>query len=922
MPSHDSDNPGNDIYVAEDLVPAPTWAIDSTFTDVGGTDTIVYSDPYANGVYIYLAAGDGTNAPWRAESFRRVPNGSGGLSEVFLYINGQVENAIGGVAGDSITGNSIANVLQGDADDVAGGNDNLTGLIGNDTLIGMGGSDVLWGNANFNDFGINDDDLLIGDSDPYAQQSVNIASGDDTLYGNAGNDTLYAGPGNNHLDGGDGFDTADYGRHVPDDSSSYSVRTVLDLGAGTAQVIGTDFYDGTDFVIANDTITGIERVLGGAGDDSLAGDDLSNWLYGSYGSDVLRGEGGSDQLFGETGNDSVSGGDGTDDISGGGGNDTLKGDGGEDSLNGGDDNDRLAGGDGNDTLDGGNGVDTIIGGDGNDSLYGGGTGTDESVLGGNGHDRVYSTGSGYYGGDAGNDTLYAADSTILPEILDGGTGTDTIDTTGTTAAYRLDLAAGTTGNPLKTFTNFENASTGIGADRILGTGGSNVISGGDGNDTINGLAGNDTVRGGTGADKLAGGDGFDMVSYVYSSIGVAVSLETGAASSGDASGDTITAFEGIEGSGFSDTLTGSASADLIKGFGGSDSMDGGAGSDTVIGSWSNDTIHGGDGNDTISGNGGTNQLFGDGGVDTADYGAFDVLNPFLINVHLELSLTTRTATVTGYDIDLPGQPPVTIASDSLDGIENAVGTPGSDSITGDTNDNRLEGGDGNDTLRGGAGNDMLRGGTGDDSMAGAAGDDIYYVDSVNDQTVESTDRGTDTVYSTIDWTLANSVEVLRLQGQAGLAGTGNNADNKLFGNTGANLLRGLNGNDALNGGTGDDTLEGGGGNDTLIGGAGADIVRLAQSNAGADSVRDFNAGDDRFDLFGGTFSAMSVAGSDTILTHAGGTVRVEGISNLSLDDWKALVLGGNVLPASFGTGASSQPFGLHPHLDPSDWLLV
>ncbi|WP_269150392.1 retention module-containing protein [Aeromonas hydrophila] len=93
-------------------------------------------------------------------------------SGVNMTFNSTQGHAIGSDFGDSITGNSLDNILSG-----GDGDDLLYGLGGKDTLVGGKGNDVLDG-----------------------------GSGNDTLYGEAGDDTLIGGTGNDILQGGDGKD--------------------------------------------------------------------------------------------------------------------------------------------------------------------------------------------------------------------------------------------------------------------------------------------------------------------------------------------------------------------------------------------------------------------------------------------------------------------------------------------------------------------------------------------------------------------------------------------------------------------------------------------------------------------------------------------------------------------------------------------
>jgi Ca2+-binding RTX toxin-like protein len=90
-------------------------------------------------------------------------------------------------------------------------------------------------------------------------------------------------------------------------------------------------------------------------------------------------------------------------------------------------------------------------------------------------------------------------------------------------------------------------------------------------------------------------------------------------------------------------------------------------------------------------------------------------------------------------------------------------------------------------------------------MRGGIGDDNYYVDSAFDKVIEKTDAGTDSVNSSISYTLPDNVEILSLMGTDKINGTGNNLINSLTGNAVANVLNGGIGTDIMRGGTGNDT---------------------------------------------------------------------------------------------------------------------
>jgi trimeric autotransporter adhesin len=232
-----------------------------------------------------------------------------------------------------------------------------------------------------------------------------------------------------------------------------------------------------------------------------------------------------------------------------------------------------------------------------------------------------------------------------------------------------------------------------------------------------------------------------------------------------------------------------------------------------------------------------------------------------------------------------------------DAANTIVGNSSSNKIYGEGGNDILNGAEGKDSLYGGLGNDTLFGGTEADTMVGGLGDDTYYVDNIGDLVLENADvkavtavtaapgvspvtgvtgvnGGSDTVKSTISYTLGTNVEKLILLGNEDINGTGNDLDNTITGNSGKNTLKGGKGNDTLKAGAGDDILEGGLGADIMEGGTGNDLYIVT---AGDTVIESAVVGDIDTIQVDVTYDMTSVANVENLILT--GSTNINGTGN-------------------------------------------
>ncbi|RZJ43525.1 MAG: hypothetical protein EON86_05055, partial [Brevundimonas sp.] len=515
---------------------------DNTLDGGEGADMVEYANS-ASGVTVNLATGVAVH---------------GGGTDTLISI----ESVVGSDFADELIGNDANNYIRAFA-----GDDLIDGAMGNDTMDGGLGDDTYLVDSEFDSVieaeneGV---DTVRSSASTYTlgenvENLIAIATGSQTLIGNAtnnvitgrtGDDVLAGRGGVDSLNGGAGVDTADYSLAAAGVHARLDTMSAINDGDG-----------------ATDTFVSIEALVGSAFNDLLVGGVLNDRLSGGAGYDVLIGGAGDDILAGGAG--------ASNELYGGAGNDTYV-------L------------DANDTIveSAGGGVDTVqttlgvlnLGANvenltyvGQGDFTGNGNVLNNIINGGIGEDILR--------GRGGNDTL------------NGGAGIDTADyafaTSGVYARLDLQRAFNDGEGGTDSFTSIEALSGSAFDDLLVGSSGDDVLDGWLGRDVLIGGAGDDTLIGGQGvANELHGGLGDDL--YVLEANDTIIEL----AGQGR---DTIEAHRGYQVMGANIEDMYFAGVGNFRGVGnsGDNVISGGDGGDVLIGGGGNDDLYGGDGNDTV-----------------------------------------------------------------------------------------------------------------------------------------------------------------------------------------------------------------------------------------------------------------------------------------------------------------------------------
>ncbi|MBN8966287.1 MAG: calcium-binding protein, partial [Rhizobiales bacterium] len=334
---------------------------------------------------------------------------------------------------------------------------------------------------------------------PGNDEIINGLGGDDVLGGLGGDDTLNGGDGNDVLRGGLGSDILDGGNGDQDwaDFSDKTVSVVATLNGATDSIV-------TVGGVAEDTIRNVEYLRGGSADETLTGDDQTNFLRGNGGADALDGGGGTDfadyiaatsgvtvSLANPSINTGEAAGDAFISIEG---------------IRGSNFDDVLIGDENNNFLRGGLGADTLNGGDGSDwADYHSAAGGLTVSLANPGINTGEAAGDTYTSieniqGSTFDDVLIGDASTNFlrggsgADALDGGGGADWADYFNAAEAVTASLTKPSvnTGEAVgDTYTSIEN---------IRGSAFNDTLDGDDNNNMFRGAGGNDAINGGNGID--------------------------------------------------------------------------------------------------------------------------------------------------------------------------------------------------------------------------------------------------------------------------------------------------------------------------------------------------------------------------------------------------------------------------------------
>jgi trimeric autotransporter adhesin len=811
-----------------------------------------------------ITGGSGNDLLYGGTGNNSIAAGGAGRDSLFaIGSTSSSSNLYGGTGTDLIAGGSGVNILNAGDGGVAGAattvyasqsdaaaTTTLYGGLGVDLLEGGAGSAEIYGG---------------GGGTSLAHTSILAGSGSTTVYGGLGIDIIEGGSGTDELyAGGGGTSTA------PTTIGSGTGIDTLFGGAGPS--ILQDIQSGRDLLVsstANDTMigTGGDTLVAGSGSDGMQGNSGAvNFEFNAgFGNATVVSTAGTANIF-------FGAGDVDTDFSGSIVADSsnkldlmLSGDGGSIDLE-----SALTGG-----LSGVSNVGSssillptflgdVLGGDQTiTNIYGGSEivslanaesvalthatglisswGTNASLSGTSG--TIYSAGTAALISSGGSDAINAAgaNATVNGGVADqvtlsganslavAGNGSlvtlagthDTVSAasgvssniTVNDASAVIQIAAGAANNTVNSSVSY-TAPTNVAILTLIGS--ANISATGNaGPDSLTAGTGNDTLVAGSGIDTMTGGNSGNTT-FVVNNLNDVVQVES---------------LTNTVQSSISYTLPENVNTLILTGTG-------------ALTGTANDA------NDTLTSNTGVDTLIGGVGNDT-----------FILNNPLDVVQNTAgTATIIYSAAANSFTLPASANALTLSGTAaiHATGNTGNDVITANSGADTLTAGNGADTLISG-------GGTAVQSLVGGTGNDLFVVNYTGDLVNVGTTHGTDTIQSSVSFSLATNVADLTLIGTGALVGTGNSLANVLTANSGA---------DTLTAGSGIATLNGGAGNDTFVVNSSSDVVKdsfSAASNSLSSSANYTLPTDVNNLIFTGTFALTGTANAanDTLTSNAG-----------------------------------------------------
>jgi trimeric autotransporter adhesin len=862
-----------------------------------------------------------------------------------------VADLIGGLGADLFVINNVGDVINEPYSGQKAAVDTISSSISY-TLPGTVNVLLLTGSAN-----------LTGTANGHADSIIGNA-GQDQLTAGIGNDTLVAGSGIATLTGGGGSDT-------------FVINSTSDVVRDSISGQNNELFSSVSVTLPTNVnvllLTGSGSLVATANgaNDLLKGNAGTNTLIGGAGSDTLTAGSGIDTLVGGTGTDTFIVNNSADAIQSassssqnsvfssatfvlptnvnilsltGIANITGTGNAAADTL---------TAGAGQDTLIAGSGVATLVGGIGNDTFVvdsasdvvedttTAASNTVQSninfVLPTNVNTLVL-TGSGALEGTAngGNDTL---SSNTGVDTLVGGGGNDTfvINNSGDVVQ---DTATGAS-NTAQSSVNYALANN---VNTLVLTGTANLMgSANSGADTLISNAGADTLTGNTGNDTFIVTNALDVVHDSSTTAANSILSSVSYTLPTDVNALTLTGTGAL-------SATGNGGADVLVANTGADTLTAGAGIATLIGGAGNDTFVVDSTSDVVQE---TATMANNTLLSAVSYSLATNVNSLVLTGTAALAGTANSGSDTltsnaGADTLIAGSGnDIFIVNNSADVIENATANDtiessvnytlpsavntliliGSANIVGTGNSNA-------DILNAAAGIDTLIAGAGIATLTGGGGNDTFIVNNVNDVVEDSSTTTSNTIQSSVNFSLPTDVDTLTLTGTTGLTATGNSdATNVLTASSGNDLIVGSAFSNTINGGTGSDTLDagpetnliyagnggttahptyvygnaintnsatqstiyGGSGTDVLYGGPGSDVI---YAGTGTDSLY---AGRGFDSLYGAAGSIIqdSVGGYDLLVAGAG----AETLSGLGADTFVAGT-GANLLLDTATTGTA------------------